>query len=122
IAYQNPHDTHHQAAVALFDQFAADRWLIHSLTLAEVLVGGARIGAAADMLSELTLLGIKSASLTPDESLRLAQLRVSTSLHLPDCCVIHLAQTHDATILTFDQRLGLAAQVIGLKVAPAAPN
>jgi predicted nucleic acid-binding protein len=122
IAYQNPHDAHHPCAVALFDQFSAESWLIHSLTLAEVLEGGVRVGLANQMQDELKLLGIQIAPLTLGESLQLAQLRVSTALRLPDCCVIHLAQTHGATIVTFDQKLRLAAQTLGLVVAPITPS
>jgi len=40
IAHLDPHDPHHQAAAEYLRRSAAEEWVIHSLNLAEVLVGG----------------------------------------------------------------------------------
>ena len=47
---------------------------------------------------------------------RLAELRSSTGLRLPDCCVLFAAQVAAAELATFDDRLGSAATTLGLTV------
>jgi len=41
----------------------------------------------------------------PDTAARLAQLRASTGLKMPDCCVLLTAEAAGATIASFDDRL-----------------
>jgi hypothetical protein len=69
--------------------------LVHALTLAEVLVGGVRIGKGVDMRADLQAAGIRLADRDDDESLHLAELRVTTGLKLPDCCVLDTAVTNE---------------------------
>ena len=54
-----------------------------------------------------------------DAARRLAALlRVDTRLKLPDCCVLLAAQDAGAdTVATFDDRLGAAAEGLGISVA-----
>ena len=59
--------------------------LVHAITFAEVLVGGVRIGQGVSMRDDLFAAGIRVAPRDDDEPLRLAELRVSTGLKLPDC-------------------------------------
>lgn len=44
------------------------------------------------------------------ELLRLAELRASSGLKLPDCCVPDVAIHHQASLATFDDTLAAAAQ------------
>jgi hypothetical protein len=48
--------------------------------------------------------------LPPDTAVRLARLRVSTGLKMPDCCVLLAAEDSDATVATFDDLLIRAAE------------
>jgi predicted nucleic acid-binding protein len=114
IAHLDDSDALHQdARTALLD--LADQPLAASpLTLAEVLVGPARqnrLPAAVDALQQLELQEIPFA---PDAPARLAILRATTSLKLPDCCVLLAAQDGRAdVILTFDDRLRREAERLG---------
>lgn len=104
---------HGDALAALLD--LADQLLATSpLTLAEVLVGPARhdrLSAAIDALQQLELQEIPFA---PDAPARLAVLRATTSLKLPDCCVLLAAQDgHADAVFTFDDRLRREAERLG---------
>ena len=86
------------------------------MTLAEVLVGGARTGRGAQMLADLLSTGIQVTLHDQDEPLRLAELRVTTGLKLPDCCVLDAAISNDASVATFDRALAAAAVRHGVSV------
>ena len=53
-----------------------------------------------------------------DEPLRLAELRVTTGLKLPDCAVLDVAIHHQASLATFDDALASAARRRGVTVLP----
>jgi predicted nucleic acid-binding protein len=118
IAFLEPSDAHHQAAVALVAGSLNRGLAIHSLTLAEVLVGAVRGGVGPELCSELDEMGLEEVPRAPGEPLRLAELRVRTGLKLPDCCVILAAQHVEGTVATFDARLARAAAQEGLDVVP----
>lgn len=52
------------------------------MTLADVLVGGAKVGKGAEMLADLRSSGIALAPRDDEEALRLAELTVTTGLTL----------------------------------------
>ncbi|MGI8613232.1 MAG: type II toxin-antitoxin system VapC family toxin [Nocardioidaceae bacterium] len=118
IAHLNPADPHHQAATALLLTGTPGQLLVHTLTLAEVLVGGVRIGQGASMCDDLYAAGIGLAPHDDGEPLRLAELRATSGLKLPDCCVLHVAIHHRATLATFDDALACAARRRRVTVAP----
>lgn len=118
IAQLDPHDPHHQAASAYLRNSASERLLIHSLNLAEVLIGGVRAGRGQEMLSDLQAIGIRVADRIEDEPLRLARLRVGCGLKLPDCCALDTALATESTLATFDDALARAARTQDVTVAP----
>lgn len=120
IAHLSPQDPHHLAASAYLEESGAEDFLMHSLNLAEVLVGGARAGRAREMLDDLLAIGIRVADRPDDEALRLANLRVSSGLKLPDCCALDTALVTGSTLATFDEHLAEAARRRRLALAPAA--
>jgi predicted nucleic acid-binding protein len=85
------------------------------LTLAEVYVGPARAGKLAQAQQAIRDLEVTVVPLD-DAPERLASLRSSTGLRLPDCCVLYAAQAATAELATFDDRLGSAARYLGLAV------
>jgi len=119
VAHFHRRDPHHQAASRLLADAAGETLLVHSLTLAEVLVGAVRIGRAEDMLDDLRAIGTRLAPSDDEEPMRLARLRVSTGLTLPDCCVLDAAHTNNADVATFDRALARAAQALDLGIVPA---
>jgi predicted nucleic acid-binding protein len=118
IAHLNPTDQHHQAATAILLAGAPGQMLVHTVTLAEVLVGGVRIGQGASMRDDLRAAGIAVALHDDDEPLRLAELRATSGLKLPDCCVLDVALHHNASLATFDDALAAAARQRGVRVDP----
>jgi predicted nucleic acid-binding protein len=118
IAHLNPTDQHHQAATAILLAGAPGQMLVHTVTLAEVLVGGVRIGQGASMRDDLRAAGIAVAPYDDDEPLRLAELRATSGLKLPDCCVLNVALHHNASLATFDDALAAAARQRGVRVDP----
>ena len=111
IAVLNHDHVHHEQAVALFADF--DDWLIHPVTLAEVLVHPARLGrdVAQAVMLDLVEVGmvVRQSMIDP---LELAEFRAATRLKMPDCLVLALAVEVGAThVLTFDDRLGVISAV-----------
>jgi len=119
IAHLQPRDPHHRAATAYLREHADQPMLIHSLNLAEVLIGGVKAGRGQELLDDLHAIGLRVADQRDGEALRLAALRVETGLKLPDCCALDTALTSELTLATFDERLAAAARTRHLKVGPA---
>jgi predicted nucleic acid-binding protein len=118
IAHLYPRDPHHQAATGYLHASADETFLIHSLNLAEVLVGGVRAGRGREMLADLEAIGIRVADRVEGEPLRLAGLRAESGLKLPDCCALDTALVSKSTLATFDDNLGKAARKRHVTVAP----
>jgi predicted nucleic acid-binding protein len=114
IGHLHPLDAHHDAATRLLLDADPGSLLVHALTLAEVLVGGVRVGQGAQMLGDLRAAGIVLARRDDDDPLRLSELRATTGLRLPDCCVLDAAITNAAAVATFDKALGMAAHRLGI--------
>lgn len=118
IAHLNSTDVHHAAATALLLAGTPGQMLVHAVSLAEVLVGGVRIGRGASMRDDLYAIGIAIAPQDVGEPLRLAELRAASGLKLPDCCVLDAAIRNQATLATFDTQLADAARRHGVSVEP----
>ena len=118
IAHLNSTDLHHATATALLLAGTPGQMLVHTVTLAEVLVGGVRIGRGASMRDDLNAIGIAVAPQDVGEPLRLAELRATSGLKLPDCCVLDAAIRNQATLATFDTHLADAARRHGVVVEP----
>lgn len=106
IAYLDPNDVHHAAAIqGLVD---VDRFVVHPVTLAEVLVHPVRQGTEVAVVNILASIGLVASDMAI-EPLALARLRVDSGLKLPDCLVLATAIWHHVGILTFDDQLRTAA-------------
>lgn len=118
IAHLDPADAHHQAATGILLGAESGQMLVHTLTLAEVLVGAVRVGRGAAMHDDLLAAGIEIAEHDDGEALRLAELRAGSRLKMPDCCVLDVAVRYDAAVATFDAALAAAAARYGVPVQP----
>ena len=116
IAMLRPADAHHERARSILDQHAADGFLAHTVTLAEVLVDPVRLGRGAQRLADLRTMGVHVLTADANEPLQLAELRATTGLRLPDCCVLLAATRGPSALATFDDRLAKAAATLGLRV------
>lgn len=118
IAHLSPDDPHHTAASEYLRGEAPGDFVMHSLNLAEVLVGGIRAGRGQEMLDDLQAMGIHVAERPEGEPMRLASLRAGTRLRLPDCCALDTALAAQTTLATFDEALATAARERDVTVAP----
>jgi toxin FitB len=116
IGHLEPADVRHDRATELLLQSAAIPFASSVVSLAEIYVGAERAGRLADAQRAVSLLGVTPLPLPADIGPRLAQLRVATSLKLPDCCVLEAAERHGATLATFDGALAAHARRLGLTV------
>ena len=116
IAYLDGDDDHHEAAEALLAAAIDEDLGANSLTLAEVLVVPVREGSLSRVQSALRDLEVLELDFPSNTAVRLAELRASTGLKMPDCCVLLAAEASRATIASFDQRLVNTAQGLGFAV------
>jgi predicted nucleic acid-binding protein len=122
IAHFESTDTHHAAATDLLMAHSLDPFASSVITLAEVYVGAARAGHVDRLDQLLALLGVESLELPANGARRLGELRATTQLKMPDCCVLYTAEHHDAAIATFDEKLAARATDLGLLVAHIEPT
>lgn len=120
IAFLDPDDAQHRAAITLLEPYLDRPWRLSPLTLAEVMVSPVREGRAGDAAAALNDLGVKEWPLALGAALRLAELRAASRLPLPDCCVLLAAETAAAPVASLDQRLVRRAGELGLEVIPRA--
>lgn len=116
IAYLDADDDHHQAAEALLAGAIDDNLGANPLTLAEVLVVPVRVGRLDHTLAALRDLEVEELPFPPATAVRLAQLRASSGLKMPECCVLLAAEHAGATVATFDERLAETAEHRNLTV------
>lgn len=120
IAQLESGDRHHVRAVKLLSRLADVLLLSSTITMAEVLVSYAHAARVDEGEGLLRRLEVTEVPLGAQAARRLAVLRATTRLKLPDCCVLLAAQDARAdSIATFDDRLAEAARGLGLSVASA---
>lgn len=119
IGHFEPADAHHSDATAVLREHASESFAASVITLAEVYVGAARARQAENLSQLLAKLQIESLELPADAARRLGELRATTKLKMPDCCVLYSAEQHSAAIASFDGNLAARAADLGLTVATA---
>ena len=110
IAYLDADDDLHADADTLMAAAIDDDFGANSLTLAEVIVAPVRAGRLEVVKRTLRELEINELPFPNDTAVRLAQLRVTTGMKMPDCCVLLAAEEAHATLASFDDRLVQAAE------------
>jgi predicted nucleic acid-binding protein len=110
IAYLDAHDDLHGDADTLLATAIDDDFGANSLTLAEVLVAPVRTGRLEVVKRAWRELEVNELPFPSDPAVCLAQLRVTTGLKMPDCCVLLAAGEARATLASFDDRLVQAAE------------
>lgn len=106
-------DAHHDTAVAVLEQ-QQPPYIVHSLTLAEVLVGPAKHSREDLVGHELASIGVEVAALGPDEPFAIARARAKWRLKMPDICVLATADHYKTSLATFDRRLAGVARSASL--------
>ena len=72
------------------------------------------MGVERTIHKALDALGIMQLPVTPDEPSRIARIRATTSLRMPDACVLAAALHHRASLATFDAHLARVAKDNGV--------
>lgn len=117
IGFLDGADPHHSRAEEALIAHADERFCASTVTLAEVLVGPARQGAAQAIRDVFAALEIAPVEVGAGDELALADLRARTTTKLPDCCVLLAARREGAGVLSFDATLRRAASEVGIAVA-----
>jgi predicted nucleic acid-binding protein len=119
IAFLDSTDALHEQARNFMRDIAGQERGTSTVTIAEVLVGPTRSGRLADAEDVLRALRLREITLPIDAPFRLANVRASSQLKLPDCCVLVAAQdSHADAIATFDDRLRRVAEAHGFTTLP----
>lgn len=116
IAAANPADVHHHRARTILLEHGGAGVVLHSLTMAEVLVGPARAGQQEAAHAAYLAAGVHSSATTDPTPTALARVRATTALKMPDACVLATAEHASAPLATFDARLARAATARGTTV------
>jgi predicted nucleic acid-binding protein len=116
IALYDSQDKHHPWALQMFIDTIQFELAMPALTYAEVLVHPIRAGKRSKFEKSISGLGISFHRLAPEEALELAELRVKTSLKMPDVVVLHRALSLNASIATTDKALAEQARKLSLEV------
>lgn len=120
IAQLDARDVHAERARSFLRETGRSALVASTVTLAEVLVRHVSEGLLDQGEATLRRIGVDEVPVAPGAFRRLASLRATTGLKLPDCCVLLAAQDARAdAIATFDDRLADAARGLGLSVASA---
>ena len=121
IGHFEPANAHHNDASALLKAHLLEPFAASVVTVAEVYTGAARAGRSDRLQQLLAQLQIESMELPAGAALRLGELRATTKLKMPDCCVLYTAEQHSAAIATFDDTLAARACDLGLTIATNQP-
>ena len=116
IAASSPGHVHHEAAQQIVTDHGGEGMVLHSLTMAEVLVGPARGGAEAVARGLLADAGFRLAPQGDPSPEHLARVRASTTLKMPDACVLATAEHLQVALATFDRRVAREAGERGIAV------
>lgn len=116
IAASTPGHVHHERARRILLDHGASGVVLHTLTMAEVLVGPARSGQQDVALAAFEAAGIRSSSATDPGPGALALVRASAAVRMPDACVLATAEHVRAPLATFDARLAREAGARGTTV------
>ncbi|MDR0627949.1 MAG: type II toxin-antitoxin system VapC family toxin [Bifidobacteriaceae bacterium] len=119
IAYLDAHNAHHARAIQILAGAGPGELLVHSLNLAEVLVGAVPTGQESAMARTVEEVGIRVSPRVADEPMALARLRATSGRKLPDCCAMLVAQTSAAALATFDEALARSAAKLGIPLQPS---
>jgi predicted nucleic acid-binding protein len=116
IALASSKDPHHSWALQMFRDTVSFELQMSALTQAEVLVHPARAGKLEKFLKLIGELGLEITQIEEVDSSKLASLRATTNLKMPDVVVLHQAMKVKGSIATTDNKLAQVAKAKGVGV------
>ena len=118
IAVTDQDDPHYEDASWFIRRSIFRRTLlIHPFNVAEAAIRPSAAGAIDQVRRIWDFLGVHVARVDDEQPWRLASLRASTGLGLPDCCVLDTARQTSSAVATFDARLARQATDLGVDLA-----
>ena len=118
IALTDQDDPHYDDAAWFIRRSIFRRTLlIHPLNVAEAAIRPSAAGVVDQVRRIWDFLGVHVTKFDDEQPWRLASLRASTGLGLPDCCVLDTARQTASAVATFDVRLARQAEQLGVDLA-----
>ncbi|MDR1512211.1 MAG: PIN domain-containing protein [Propionibacteriaceae bacterium] len=118
IAIADPADSRHADALRAVAAIPPGERLVHPVDFAEVLVGPAVRGLAAQAAADWVDVGVVVLSGDAVAPVDVANARARTGVRLPDAYALASAIGRHAPLMTFDRRLRAAATREGVTVVP----
>lgn len=116
IALASSKDTHHDWALNMFRDTTSFQLQMTALTQAEVLVHPAKAGKLEKFLKLISELDLEITPIESNDSSKLANIRATTNLKMPDAVVLHQAVKEKGSIATTDGQLAKVARGSGVGV------
>lgn len=116
IALVSSSDPHHKWALEMFRDTASFDLQMTALSQAEALVHPARNGKLDKFMKTFSALALVVTPIEGSDASKLATLRATTTLKMPDACVLHQAMKVKGSIATTDNQLAQAAKSKGIGV------
>jgi predicted nucleic acid-binding protein len=116
IALTSSKDPHHQWALKMFRDTAAFELQMSALSLAEALVHPARADRAGKFLKLIDGLGLEITPIEASDVSRIANLRATTNLKMPDAVVLQQAIKVKGSIATTDKTLAKVTKQKAIEV------
>ena len=101
---------HHEQAVRLYLASTSSSIHISALTYAEILTHPAGTDRLGDFVSNLASGGFEVEPISEELALEIAQVRHTSRLKMPDACVLALAKSLGAELITADKTLASRAK------------
>lgn len=105
IALFDRNNYHHDKALRCYLESSSSDIYLSAITHAEILTHPASSGELKFFVKNIKSAGFNIVDLTDDLSVEVAKVRSSTGLKMPDSCVLALAKSLNADLVTFDQAI-----------------
>ncbi|MBJ7280484.1 MAG: PIN domain-containing protein [Rhodoluna sp.] len=110
IALFDSKNVHHDEAVNIYLSSTSSSIHLSSLTYAEILTHPAGQNTLGAFVANLASGGFEVEPISKELAIEIAKVRNETRLKMPDVCVLALAKSLDAELITADRKLATRAK------------
>ncbi len=110
IALLDSTHVRHDDAMRFYVNCAAEPLYLSALTYAEILALPAKANKHKAFAENLKSAGFEVVALSAESAIALAKCRADSQLKMPDACVLSVAKSLDAAVVTLDLQLVAAAK------------
>ena len=115
IALFDSKDFHHEEAVKAYLSNTSSSIHLSALTYAEILTHPASNNTLQYFVKNLDSGGFEVEQISKDLAIEIAEIRDKTRLKMPDACVLALAKSLDAELITSDKKLAERSKAYRVK-------